>query len=671
MPVRLEQSLVAVFAGVIVRAGYEVEAHGLEVGRHVGCAGEPTRARACERPAVDDVALVVAGGDVRVADQADHVLKGGCGVLRLRIRDDDVSDRRNGEAVGDRCGELEVIPGLAITGARLLGRHGFPAQNGRRQRHEHKGYKLVALHHGSSPGERFLHVGPSGPIGDNPVMPYRNLERGRGRWGQIGAVAIVVATGVTIAAQQTPPPNPLSQPLLDAAGVLRDDAFIRIPLRPDDRRYAGIDGARMKAQLLDVDAISLADRDTGNLFWGRNVGTAGHVATQAWVERHFRRNGLENVHRQDFDLLPQWNLEAWDITFASGRETFSLASARPPQDAASTPEGGHTFELVWIGGGSDADYLGRDVTGKAVLIQDIPRPGTLRHSIRDEDSVARAFEKAAAAVGIVYGISDNFAVWQRTGDRPGFNLGYDDGMRLRDRLGRGERVTVTVSVESQMVSGLRAASVWGTLPGASDEEILIIAHMDGYFRSASDNASGLAVMVGLLEHFKQVPRAERRRTIRFLGSVGHHGGPGTSWLHDNRETALADTVLAINLEHVAVVRTKYWGTRLRMMNAVSPMRWWVHGSPALLDVVLDAFNRFNVGITADMEPGASGEMGRMARDVPSMQVITSPEIKHTEQDTPEWVPAVGLEQVARAYAKIIDGVNTLDRPALQPATGSN
>ena len=108
-----------------------------------------------------------------------------------------------------------------------------------------------------------------------------------------------------------------------------------------------------------------------------------------------------------------------------------------------------------------------------------------------------------------------------------------------------------------------------------------------------------------------------------------------------------------------------------MMNAVSPMRWWVHGSPALLDVVLDAFNRFNVGITADMEPGASGEMGRMARDVPSMQVITSPEIKHTEQDTPEWVPAVGLEQVARAYAKIIDGVNTLDRPALQPATGSN
>jgi hypothetical protein len=45
-----------------------------------------------------------------------------------------------------------------------------------------------------------------------------------------------------------------------------------------------------------------------------------------------------------------------------------------------------------------------------------------------------------------------------------------------------------------------------------------------------------------------------------------------------------------------------------MMNAGSPMRWWVYGSPQALDVVLDAFNRFNVGITADMDPGASGEM---------------------------------------------------------------
>lgn len=479
-------------------------------------------------------------------------------------------------------------------------------------------------------------------------------------------VAIALGAGTSPLSAQTPP-NPLGQPLLDHDGSVREDAFIRIPLRPDDTRYGAIDGARLKAWLMEVDAISLADRERGNLFWGRNVGTWGHEATQEWVERYFRQHGLQDVYRQDFDLQPQWELSSWDITFGVGGRTFALESARPPQDAPSTPAGGIELELVWIGGGNEVDYLGRDVRGKAVLVQDVPLPGTLRHTLAIDGLVQRAWEKGAAAVGIVYGISDNFAVWQRTGDGPGFNLGFEDGKRLREILGRGERVTVRLSVESERVPGRTAASVWGTLPGESEEEILVIAHMDGYFQAASDNASGLAVMVGLLDYFARVPQSERRRTIRFLGSVGHHGGPGTTWLHDNAETELANTVFAINLEHVAITRTKYWGETLRMMNAVSPMRWWLYASPAALDVVLDAFNRFNVGITADMDPGASGEMGRMARDVPSMQVITSPEIKHTEQDTPEWVPAVGLEQIARAYAKIIDGLNALDRAHIEPA----
>ena len=341
----------------------------------------------------------------------------------------------------------------------------------------------------------------------------------------IALVVLLLAVRAPLAAQPAPP-NPLGQPLLDAFGQLRDDAFIRIPLRPEDERYADIEGDRLKRMLLEVDAISLADRDAGTVFWGRNVGTASHVATQDWVEDVFRRNGLDNISRQPFDLQPVWHPTAWELTFASGDETFTLESARPPQGAASTPPEGLELELVWVGGGSPADYFGRSVAGKAVLIQDIPRPGTLRHSIRDEGSVARAFERGAAAVGIVYGISDNFAVWQRTGDGPGFNVGYEDGMRLRDMLGYGERVTVRYTMESEMRSGLRAASVWGTLPGVSDEEILIIAHMDGYFQSALDNASGLAVMMGLVEHFAKVPLAERPAPCGSSGRSGITAGRG-------------------------------------------------------------------------------------------------------------------------------------------------
>jgi hypothetical protein len=56
-----------------------------------------------------------------------------------------------------------------------------------------------------------------------------------------------------------------------------------------------------------------------------------------------------------------------------------------------------------------------------------------------------------------------------------------------------------------------------------------------------------------------------------------------------------------------------------------------------------------------------------AKDVPSIQIIRSPVTKHTDDDKPEWVPAAGLEAVARAYARIIDDVNKLDRKDLLPA----
>jgi hypothetical protein len=462
-------------------------------------------------------------------------------------------------------------------------------------------------------------------------------------------------------------PNTLGQPLLDPHGFVRDDVMLHSPaLVAEDRKYSDLDGRRMKQFVMEVDAISLKDRDRGSLYWGRNVGTQGHVDTEEWVEAYFKKAGLENVHRLPFDLAPQWTPKAWSLTFTSGGRTYDLKSARPATRTESTPPEGLEWDLVWAGEGTTADFAGRDVRGKAVLIQDIPLPGDIRHSAQMDRVVERAFQKGAAAVGLMFGISDNFAIWQDTAGRPGFNVGFQDGKVLRELLGQGQPVKVRFTMSSEMKSGLKAASVIGTLPGMTDEDITIFAHMDGFFRASLDNASGLAVMMGLLEHYAKIPKAERRRTIRFVGSVGHHGGPGTRWFHDNKDTALAKTALAINLEHVAAVRTKYWGNTLRMTTAVAPMRWWVWGSKPLMDAALSAFMRFNVGVTADMDPGASGEMGQLARDVPSVQVITSPEIKHTEQDTPEWVPSSGLEQIARAYAKIIDAANTMDRKALQP-----
>ena len=513
-------------------------------------------------------------------------------------------------------------------------------------------------------------------------MSLGNGMRTGAEWrSTFGVAALVVVVGATIVAQDQPaggrggrgaaPPNPLGQPLLDPSGHVRDDAMIHAPLPASEAKYADLDGRQMKDVLKDFVAISRRNRDAGEVFWGRNVGTSGHAEAQEWVDARFRKAGLQNVHRESFDLRPQWVAsKGWEVSFASGGRTYTFESARPAYGMPSTPAGGLTLDLVWAGTGTAADFAGRDVKGKAVLIQDILTPGVLNRWINNEGAVQRAIDRGAAAVGIVYGVADNFALWEGTRTGPGFNVGFEDGKVLRELLGKGAPVTVTVKIASEMRPGLKTASVLGTLPGASDEEIIVMAHIDAYFDGAIDNGSGVAVMMGLVEHFAKVPQAQRRRAIRFMGSAGHHGGPGASWLHERRDTELAKTALMINLEHVAAVRTKYWGSRLRMTTAVSPMRWWVYGSRSLLDAALTSFSRFNVGLTADMDPNASGEMGAVARDVPSIQVITSPEPKHTEQDGIEWVPANGLEQVARAYARIIDEVNKLDRRQLSTSSSS-
>src|SRR5438128_1355880 len=48
-------------------------------------------------------------------------------------------------------------------------------------------------------------------------------------------------------------PNRLGQPLLDANGFVKDDAMLHAPaLLPEDRKYADLDGKRMKQFLMEV-----------------------------------------------------------------------------------------------------------------------------------------------------------------------------------------------------------------------------------------------------------------------------------------------------------------------------------------------------------------------------------------------------------------------------------
>jgi hypothetical protein len=497
-------------------------------------------------------------------------------------------------------------------------------------------------------------------------------------------VALIAGTGVavtlTVHAQQPgtapaarPRPVPV-QPLLDSQGNIREDVFLPTPpLAAADQRYGDIEGRAMKGLVNEFVAISRRSRDDGNRYWGRIAGTKYEQMTGDLVEAKFKSLGLVDVHRKEFDLAPQWFPLDWHLTATGAGKTQTFKTLLPALSSVPTP-GELDLETVWVGLGTAADFAGRDVRGKAVIFHTMLAPVEMGQSAVFEGTIKRAEDAGAAALIGIWGYYDNYAVWQSLGRTvysadvkiPGFWLGFEDGKLLRDQIAAGP-TRVKVSLTTEMRRGLKTQSVYGTLPGNTDENVIVLAHMDGWFDAALDNASGLSVMLTLAEHFSKVPLAQRRRNIVFVGTAGHHvGSPNSPYLRDQRADLIARTALMINCEHIVAAQTLNWSTHLREATGMDPRRWFVNGSRALSEIVLGSYRTFGVNIVGDMDPSASGEMGAIDRIAPSLQLIHSPEIKHTDHDVPEIVPAVGLEAVGRAYAKIIDGVNALERRALLP-----
>ena len=500
-----------------------------------------------------------------------------------------------------------------------------------------------------------------------------------------GHAARFLAVGLGVVLAPTALPHAQEAPLVNAAGEVREEAYdhLRRALTGADQVYERIDGRRLKGWLNDVVGFSRRSRDDGNRYWGRISGTPYERMTADWTEARFRELGMENIHQVEFELGPQWFPTDWTLRAESGDERLRFGSANPATRSDSIPEP-ITAEAVWVGLGTEADFAGRDVAGKAVIVQTILAPGQMGNSASWEGATKRAEEGGAALIVGIWGYAGNMAIWQSLSSfqmlrepdgtarytraqvaTPGFFMGFEDGRRLRDMVATGEPVRITATLDTEIREGLSSPSVFGTLPGTTDETILVMAHMDGYYDAALDNASGMAVMIGLADYFAAIPREERRRSITFIATAGHHvGSPNAPYLRD--QGMLENAALMVNCEHVAPTQFVAFNNELRLTTTVSPRRWWVHGSQALLDIALDAYDTFGVTVIGAMDGRATGEMMAIDKEAPSVQLIRSPEHKHTDWDIPELVPAAGIEAVARAFARIIDQANTLDIDELRP-----
>jgi hypothetical protein len=502
-----------------------------------------------------------------------------------------------------------------------------------------------------------------------------------------GVLALTAASGVmsvpgrATQAQTAPSSAAAPRTTLLAPSHKLDDALLEWPLPPGEQAYGKIDGRHLHRYVEEQAAISRRYRDQGHAkFWGRIIGSSADAESAEWLANTFKSFGMSDVHIQPLDLSPQWFPQQWEVTIAGGGKTMTLDSAQPDYRAPALPPGGIDVDAVYGGLGTDADLMGKDVKGKAVFTYTML-------GMHNEDAVKRADDRGAVAIFEVDMQPGNmrYQAYPSNTKAPAFTVGSDDGLAVRDLIASlppGQSARVKATLDVQMVPNLKTALVWGTLPGATDETIYIVAHRDGWFEASGDNASGVAAMIGLAEYYSKIPRAARRRTMVFIGLDGHHNtGQGSAaggvWLNDpaNKAKLFAKTALSINCEHPSTIQTyvrpRYLaGEVVRWSNMYTAQQWYAGGPsrPELTAIAVKAFKDFGVPLLTEPNPRPpAGDLGRLYRFTPGVATSEFFHYFHTDRETPDTVPWTGLQATTRAYAKIIDEVNrhplsTFQRP---------
>jgi hypothetical protein len=494
------------------------------------------------------------------------------------------------------------------------------------------------------------------------------------------AFAAVAALAEITAAQSdawfgvTLPPGHRMPPQLS---VLGDPGFASPPpsVPADEEHFTELEGLRVREHLASIVGFSrrsFADRER---MWGRVTGLPAAERTTAWVAEAFESAGLDGVEVQAYQSdTDMWWPEAWEVRVrhrvAGGHVEEVVLGSSVPARGVQVPG---VLEAGLVYAGDVGAFTDVDVRGK-VAVQHV-KPSNSAFSLRSsiQEGGQELVRRGAVAVLNYIDQPGNMHVRDFGGCGVCFNIGGADGAFLRevlaraDQAGASEAMAVRIELDAPERSRPVGHNVVGAVPGASDEVVIVNAHLDGWYDAAGDNGDGLAVLVALARHYAS---AESRpaRTLVFVASGGHHS-PGLNgpehFVEMNPELA-GRAVLVLNLEHVAQFRVDpdTW----EVLAEEQPMGWGVTNmAPFLIDLTNRGVERYGFALRPDYGPGVPGDLGRYeVLGVPRVQAIHAGPLYHTSADIFETVSVNGLERAARFYAFFIDGVAKAPRAEIDP-----
>lgn len=404
---------------------------------------------------------------------------------------------------------------------------------------------------------------------------------------------------------------------------------------------AGISRANLQRGL---DAFAPLDRISGG---------PGEAAAVRYLEQELTRLGIPyTVHR--LRLYLSWPVRA---SLVVGGRTLRAVT---PSFSVSTPANGVTGQPVLFGeSGHPFTGEGRsegkaDVRGRIAVIEGLVEP-------QDAEAAERAGAIAVVNINTTDLLHEMIAstVWGTPGVEdtgrmaaiPILSVTKADGELVRRAMAGGESITVHTLLDT---GWKEAPQVVAEIRGASDEFVLLSAHLDAWYAGMTDTG-GADIMLLEFARLLHERRSELKRSVRIAWWVGHSTGryAGSTWFAD---TFWHD----LDRKCVGYVNLDGPGTRGVPLDRASTWAWpeligWVDGLAREL-TGREPIHEYVSHNPARIRPPRAGDSSFQGVGVPeySLGVAELPD------DHPDRLPYTGGSQGAWWWHTPDDTVDKLD-----------
>ena len=424
------------------------------------------------------------------------------------------------------------------------------------------------------------------------------------------------------------------------------------------------------------------------------TGNKAHTTFVEFLAAEFKKAGCEVVH--DRYTLPRWDAKRWDIEIAPGsgaRFKAPVTSYFPY--SGQTSAAGVSGELVYAG--SHPAFALTGLQGKVALIDfatntrewaklyqqwGINPPGevfpvSMRPARAAVNDLAQ-FQKAGA-VAVILGwtdVSDANAADQYTPFSrppqgiPGLYIGRGTLAKLRALAGGGAHATVVL--EADTFPDTPTDTLIATLPGASDEVVIVNTHTDGPNATEENGALGI---LALANYFAKLPKSERRRTLVFPLTTGHFAGPWVPSIRgviEKHPDVIKRAVAAVTVEHLGC---REWMDDASMRYAATGKNEWsvaITPDKAMGGALVGALqgSRDRAGVVNPANGGWLGEGSGLSRaGIPTIGYIPQPNylLAGPADGCIEKLDPALLHSQIQVFAKLLHAIETMSAGQLKGA----